>query len=172
MCGGGDSAGGGSQNTGYSPNSKGTLSTNFGGNRATNNTDTTGNQNDSFTHAYARGLQKNPLLVGLPGGFALNAINAFNKSTKQSGVPANYDSPLNAGGGSRGGSSRAVAGKVKEKIEVTKPAVVLSEEVKLGEPINPQLSTKAKNNRKSTILTRRRGSSLGSPNIGRTLLGG
>jgi len=131
-----------------------------------------GNENDSFTHAFSRNLQKNPLLAAMPGGVAINALTAYGKSNKQSGVPANYDAPKQQESGDSGSSrnpKRAVAGKVKANSKETAPLAKDVDE-NLGGNEAVLAPSRKRSNRQSTMLTGSKGI-RGGANIGRTLLG-
>lgn len=98
----------GSENTSYSPNSKGTLSTNFGTNRATTEDDNTGNENPSFSQAFSADISnQNPLVTALTGitGLALTAARAYSRANQVGGVPSNFgDKPGPSAFGDDGGS--------------------------------------------------------------------
>ena len=107
----------GSENTSYSPNSKGTLSTNFGTNRATGTQttgpdagkpDNTGNENPSFSQAFSADISnQNPLVTALTGitGLALTAARAYSRANQVGGVPSNFgDKPGPSAFGDDGGS--------------------------------------------------------------------
>ena len=107
----------GSENTSYSPNSKGNLSTNFGTNRATGTQttgpdagkpDNTGNENPSFSQAFSADISnQNPLVTALTGitGLALTAARAYSRANQVGGVPSNFgDKPGPSAFGDDGGS--------------------------------------------------------------------
>ena len=109
----------GSENTSYSPNSKGTLSTNFGTNRATGTQttgpdagkpDNTGNENPSFSQAFNADIKnQNPFVTALTGftGLALTAARAYSRANQTGGVPSNFgDVPGPDAYGGDGGDSQ------------------------------------------------------------------
>ena len=148
----------GSENTSYSPNSKGTLSTNFGTNRATGTQttgpdagkpDITGNENPSFSQAFGADIgDQNLLVTALTGvtGLALSAARAYSRANQVGGVPSNFGDKAPSGpdvfGSGDDGYSGITASTPKQQGKLAAvPAIVKKKPIASVVAENPNTNT-------------------------------
>ena len=144
----------GSENTSYSPNSKGNLSTNFGTNRATGTQttgpdagkpDNTGNENPSFSQAFSADISnQNPLVTALTGitGLVFTAARAYSRANRVGGVPRNFeDKPDSNIAPDEGGYGASVATPKQQGKLAAVPAMVKKKPIASVVAVNPNTNT-------------------------------
>ena len=128
----------GSENTSYSPNSKGTLSTNFGTNRATG-TQTTGPDAGKPDIS-----NQNPLVTALTGitGLVFTAARAYSRANRVGGVPRNFeDKPDSNIAPDEGGYGASVATPKQQGKLAAVPAMVKKKPIASVVAVNPNTNT-------------------------------